>query len=84
MVRKLLDITFYGFYALFTGVDPRIKVTYKPLERYREQSGILSKTISYTMKQLTVIKNTLSERAIITLTDHVPRSQEEKLKVRNC
>ena len=69
--------------SLFTGVDPRIKVTYKPLERYREQSGILSKTISYTMKQLTVIKNTLSERAIITLTDHVPRSQEEKLKVSN-
>lgn len=68
-------------FSVSLGVDPRIKVTYKPLERYREQSGILSKTISYTMKQLTVIKNTLTERAIITLTDHVPRSQEEKLKV---
>lgn len=63
------------------GVDPRIKVTYKPLQRYREQSGILSKTVNYTMKQSTVIKNTLSDQAIITLTDHVPRSQEEKLKV---
>jgi len=69
--------------VVLQGVDPRIKVTYKPLQRYREQSGILSKTISYTMKQLTVVKNTLSDRAIITFTDHVPRSQEEKLKVRN-
>ena len=56
-------------------------MTYKPLKRFREQSGILSKTVSYTMKQVTELKNSLGEPAIITFTDHVPRSQDEKLKV---
>jgi len=34
------------------------------------------------MKQVTELKNSLSEPAIITFIDHVPRSQDEKLKVR--
>ena len=61
-------------------------MTYKPLKRFREQTGILSKTVTYTMKQVTELKNSLGEPAIITFTDHVPRSQDEKLKVRclNC
>ncbi|XP_065920409.1 protein F37C4.5-like [Dysidea avara] len=68
-------------FSVSLGVDPRIKVIYKPLKRFREQTGILSKTVTYTMKQVTELKNSLGEPAIITFTDHVPRSQDEKLKV---
>ena len=59
-----------------------MKVVYKPLKRFREESGLISKNVTYTYQQVTEITNTRSEMAIVTFTDQVPRSEDEKLKVR--
>lgn len=58
-----------------------MKVVYKPVRRFREESGLLSKTVTYTYKQVTEICNTRSEPAVVTFTDQVPKSQDERLKV---
>ena len=66
------------------GADPSVKVLYKPVRRYREESGILfSKNVVHTYTQVTDITNTRSDNTIITFLDQVPRSHDEKLKVNN-
>ena len=64
-----------------SGVDPSVKVVYKPVKRFREESGIISKNVTYTYKQVTDICNTRSEAAIVTFQDQIPKSEDEKLKV---
>ena len=59
-----------------------MKVVYKPVRRFREEGGLISKTVTYTYKQVTEINNTRSEPAVITFVDQLPKSQDEKLKVR--
>lgn len=63
------------------GADPSVKVVYKPVRRYREEGGILSKNVVHTYTQVTEITNTRSDTTIITFLDQVPRSYDEKLKV---
>ena len=63
------------------GVDPSVRVVYKPVKRFREESGLISKNVTYTYKQVTELCNTRSEPAVVTFTDQVPKSQDEKLKV---
>ena len=59
-----------------------MRVVYKPLKRFREQSGLLSRSVTYTYRQVTEVTNTRSEPAILSFTDQLPRSEDEKLKVR--
>ncbi|CAH1799373.1 unnamed protein product [Owenia fusiformis] len=63
------------------GVDPGIRVQYKPLHKFREQSGIITKTISMTYKQVIEVKNTHSKNIKIIIMDQLPCSTEEKIKV---
>ena len=63
------------------GVDPAVKVTYKPLNKYWEQSGLISKTVSTVYKQVTEIKNTRQEAVKLLMKDQLPLSTEEKIKV---
>ena len=63
------------------GVDSSVKVVYKPVRRFREEGGLISKTVTYTYKQVTEINNTRNEPAVITFVDQLPKSQDEKLKV---
>ena len=58
-----------------------MKVVYKPVRRFREEGGLISKTVTYTYKQVTELVNTRKEQAIITFVDQLPKSQDEKLKV---
>ena len=58
-----------------------MKVVYKPVHRFREEGGFISKTVIYTYKQVTEINNTRNEPAVITFVDQLPKSQDEKLKV---
>ncbi len=62
-------------------MDPSVKVVYKPVKRFREESGIISKNVTYTYKQVTELCNSRSETAIITFKDQLPKSEDEKLKV---
>ena len=59
-----------------------MRVVYKPVKRLREEAGLLSRTVTYTYQQVTELLNTRSEPAIISFTDQLPRSEDEKLKVR--
>ena len=68
-------------FALIAGVDPSVKVVYKPVRRFREESGLISKNVTYTYKQVTEVCNTRSEPAVVTFKDQVPKSEDEKLKV---
>ena len=43
---------------------------------------MLSKSVTYTYKQVTEILNSRSEPAVVTFVDQVPKSEDEKLKVR--
>ena len=63
------------------GVDPTIKIEYKPLVKYREQSGLISKTTMITYKQVIEVKNTHRDTITIQVVDQLPRSTEEKIKV---
>jgi len=58
-----------------------VKVVYKPVRRFREEGGLLTKNVTYTYKQVTEILNSRDEPAVITFVDQVPKSQDEKLKV---
>lgn len=69
---------------LCVGVDSSIKVVYKPVHKYREESGIISVSVMYTYRQVTVITNNRSEAATINYTDQMPLSKDTKLKVPNC
>lgn len=58
-----------------------MKVVYKPVKRFRVESGLLSKNVTYTYKQVTEICNSRAEPAVITFQDQIPKSEDEKLKV---
>lgn len=64
------------------GVDPAVKVTYKPPHRFQEQSGFVSKTRTITFHQQIEINNTRQDDCQIKVTDQYPQSSEEKIKVR--
>ncbi|XP_070568310.1 protein F37C4.5-like isoform X4 [Ptychodera flava] len=63
------------------GVDPSVRVIYKPIHKYREQSGIISKTTTTTYRQVIEIKNTRQDAVKITVHEQLPLSSEEKIKV---
>ena len=63
------------------GVDPGVRISYQPVHKFREASGLVSKTVSTTYKQTIEIKNTHPEPLKIMVIDQVPISTEEKIKV---
>jgi len=63
------------------GVDPAIKVKYRPVRRFNEQSGLLSKSNVVTYVQEIEVNNTRPEPIRIVIVDQVPRSTEDKLRV---
>lgn len=58
-----------------------MKVVYKPVKRFREESGLISKNVTYTYKQVTEIHSSRFEPAVVTFQDQLPKSEDEKLKV---
>ena len=64
------------------GVDPAVKITYKPMKKFKQSTGILSKYQQLQFHQEIVIKNTKSTPVKVSVTDQVPKTSEEKVKVR--
>ncbi|KAI6212004.1 Protein F37C4.5 [Aphelenchoides besseyi] len=65
------------------GIDPTVKVTYKPVHKYQQQVGVLSKTSVTMNEQKIVIKNTKQDEPIVlTIYEHVPKSTDEKIKIK--
>lgn len=63
------------------GVDPAVKVTYKPLKKYRASSGLISKVVNNTHEQVIEVKNTHDYGITLLVTDQLPRSADERVKV---
>ena len=71
-------------FELSLGVDPAIKVTYKPLRKYVQRTGVVSKSTQTDYRQQISIKNTKTTTIKIKIRDQLPKSSEEKLKVFFC
>ena len=63
------------------GVDPAVKVTYKPVNKYREHAGLISKVHVTTFKQVIELKNTRQTACKLLITDQLPLSTVDKIKV---
>uniref|UniRef100_A0A914Z259 Protein F37C4.5 n=1 Tax=Panagrolaimus superbus TaxID=310955 RepID=A0A914Z259_9BILA len=65
------------------GVDKAIKVIYKPIQKFHSQSGVFTSVASSGNEQQIIVKNTKRTESIkITLHEPIPKSSEEKIKVR--
>uniref|UniRef100_A0A914ELR8 Protein F37C4.5 n=1 Tax=Acrobeloides nanus TaxID=290746 RepID=A0A914ELR8_9BILA len=64
------------------GVDPSIKVQYKPVHKYQQQLGLLNKSSSTTNEQKIIVKNTKRDGVLLTIHEHIPKSTDEKIKIK--
>ena len=64
------------------GADHRVQISYHPMFKYREGSLPISKTICLAFKQVIEIVNHHSKSLKMTLMDHLPIANEDKIKVR--
>jgi len=72
----------YESFALYLGVDPSIKVTYRPTKKSNSISGLFSKTISEDIKDVTVITNNKSKSIDVVIIQQLPKSTDSNLKVK--
>jgi len=63
------------------GADPSVKITYKPLKKFQQRTGMISKAELFNYHQVIEIKNTKSQSVKIALSDQCPRSTNDKIKV---
>ncbi|KAL8563313.1 hypothetical protein ACOMHN_028836 [Nucella lapillus] len=63
------------------GVDPAVKVTYKPQKKFQASSGILSKVVSTTHEQVIEVKNTHDFPIHMLVQDQLPRTTDDRIKV---
>jgi len=64
------------------GVDPAIRITYKPVKKFKGQSGLISKITTTTYVQVIEVKNTSGNVAKVLLKDNLPRSNDDKIQVK--
>ena len=69
-------------FEIALGVDPAVKVTYKPLKKFQQTSGMISKSTVFNYQQQIEIKNTKPNPIKIKVTDQCPRTANDKIKVR--
>lgn len=63
------------------GVDPAVRVEYKPARKFHEETGLLTRSSVETHEQKIEIKNTKSDAITITVIEQMPLSGEEKIKI---
>ena len=63
------------------GVDPSVKITYKPIKKFQQRTGVISKSDTTNFHQVIEIKNTKSQPVKIIVTDQCPQSSSDKIKV---
>jgi len=59
-----------------------VKVEWKAPQRYSESGGMLAKVQHLTLAATTVIKNTKDKPISLSLSDNVPKPNDERIKVR--
>eukprot|EP00118_Oscarella_pearsei_P000562 m.5253 g.5253 ORF g.5253 m.5253 type:complete len:601 (+) comp12617_c0_seq1:69-1871(+) len=69
-------------FGCFLGADRAVKVTYKPFREYQIQTGIVSKSSVVIYHQIIGVQNTRSDVCKIKVSDQLPRSTEDRIKVK--
>ncbi|KAF1758617.1 hypothetical protein GCK72_015076 [Caenorhabditis remanei] len=64
------------------GVDPNIRVDYKPVRNYQEQSGTVEKINSQVTEKTTSVTNLRPNTVLLTIREQLPRSTDSRIKVR--
>ncbi|EGT46832.1 hypothetical protein CAEBREN_19860 [Caenorhabditis brenneri] len=64
------------------GVDPNIRVEYKPVRNYQEQSGTVEKINSQVTEKTTAVTNLRPNATLLTIREQLPRSTDSRIKVR--
>ena len=64
------------------GVDPSIRLTTMPVKVLRGQSGLISKSVTVGYNHMFEVKNTKQEQVKVTLSEQLPLSTDERIKVR--
>jgi hypothetical protein len=64
------------------GSDDAIKVEYNPVKLHNDVQGFLQKVRSQAIEHLTIIKNTKPIEVNIKVLDQLPKSNDEKIKVK--
>uniref|UniRef100_A0AC34F516 DUF4139 domain-containing protein n=1 Tax=Panagrolaimus sp. ES5 TaxID=591445 RepID=A0AC34F516_9BILA len=64
------------------GIDPSLKVEYKPCSRMNEQVGFMTKNSLCTHEQIVSLRNAkASQSALITIREPIPKAVDEKIKI---
>ncbi|ESP04072.1 hypothetical protein LOTGIDRAFT_230318 [Lottia gigantea] len=63
------------------GVDPSVRVIYKPLKKFQETTGFISKQRSMMHQQDIEVKNTHEYAIKILIKDNLPQTGVDKIKV---
>jgi uncharacterized protein (TIGR02231 family) len=69
-------------FSSFLGTDPSIKINYAAPKRFKETVGLLKGSMRMTIERRITIKNTKQTDATLIITDQVPKSEDEKIKVK--
>ncbi|GMS96711.1 hypothetical protein PENTCL1PPCAC_18886 [Pristionchus entomophagus] len=64
------------------GVDPAVKIEYKPAHKHHEQTGLINKWSSTVTEQKIIVKNTRGDAVLLTIKEQIPRSTDDKIKVK--
>ncbi|CAJ0945178.1 unnamed protein product, partial [Mesorhabditis belari] len=70
------------YFSVSLGQDASIKVDYKPAHNKQGEAGLINKNNTQVKEQKVIVKNTRKEKVKVTIKEHVPRSTDEKIKVR--
>lgn len=68
-------------FKLSLGADEAIAITYKQLSRFTENTGFTSSSEKITYEYLMTVQNNKTTTEFIDILDHIPISQNEKIKV---
>ena len=71
-------------FSISLGVDPAIRIDYKPIKKFNASSGglLTQKTTTITYQQVIEVKNTTANQAKILLSDNIPLSNDDKINVK--
>uniref|UniRef100_A0A914E697 Protein F37C4.5 n=1 Tax=Acrobeloides nanus TaxID=290746 RepID=A0A914E697_9BILA len=65
------------------GIDPSIKVEYKPVNKYQQVIGRYNKISSTVNEQKVILKNTKRiESVLLTMHEYVPKSNDDEIKIK--
>uniref|UniRef100_A0A7E4V2Y9 Protein F37C4.5 n=1 Tax=Panagrellus redivivus TaxID=6233 RepID=A0A7E4V2Y9_PANRE len=64
------------------GIDPSVKVEYKPCVRSNEQVGFMTKSSLCTHEQVVSLRNAKAlQNAVLTVREPIPKAVDEKIKI---